>query len=70
MRVLVIKQNGPLFVVETSGGIRASGATLQSALSKLSPAEPAHHEFDTIARIFNRIPDDGRGKQIHEGVDS
>lgn len=70
MRVLVIKQQGPLVVVETSAGLRASSATVQGALSKLSLRDVPYDRLDEVARIFNAIPDDGRGGQIHEGVQS
>lgn len=74
MKVLVIKRNGPLVVVETTGGIKGSGATVQSALSKIVPAASAKNfhgrDFDAVARLFELIKDDGQGSQIHRGVQS
>lgn len=75
MRRLVITETnlGPrkLYSVETSAGVRASGATLQSAMQKLDLGGLSQQsDFDTLAGIFARIKETGGDTNIHEGVQS
>lgn len=63
MRKLTITENHGLFVAETSDGVRATGATLASALSKLT-VNPAHSS--DIFSVFERIQDKEFG-QIVQG---
>lgn len=71
MRKLVITQQFGQVVVETSSGVRASGATVQSALVKLDlSGYSSHEEYDAVAHLFNRIRETDDGGQIGHGVAS
>lgn len=73
MKVLIIKQIGPLVIVETSGGIRSSGSSVEKALGKIASlrgSEPRPGAFAAISKLFDQIRDDGQGQQIRQGVQS
>ena len=61
MRALKITENNGLYVVETTAGVRTSGASLQSALEKMLVTE--EHErmaapvskWDGIEKVFDSI---------------
>lgn len=68
-RLVITKQfeSGPV-VVETSSGVRAAGATVQSALQKLDLGGlMQQEEFDSVATLFERIRPSGGGGQIAQG---
>jgi hypothetical protein len=70
VQALVIKQAQGLWVVETSAGVRWSGSSLESVLTKALGSvgfmtyEPVNR---ALTQLFNRIPDSGGG-QIGSGV--
>ena len=70
MRILVIKEQHGLYTVETSAGVRTSGATLESALQKQVMTEdirpPDDADFYGIRAIFNSIRPSASG-QIASG---
>ena len=70
MKSMKITMNNGLYVAETSGGARASGASLESALQKLVPANQGRiiqpSSFLGLRVIFDAIPD-ARGGQFREG---
>lgn len=80
MRRLVIteqrlSEKTTMYTVETSAGVRATGASLGSALAKLwgGPEDrpPDYVEFEKLLQpIFNNIRDAGGDGQIHKGVQS
>jgi hypothetical protein len=75
MRKLIITESdlGPrsLFTVETSAGVRSSGATVQSALQKLDlTGLTQQSDFDSLASVFEAIRPTGGDSQIREGVQS
>lgn len=73
MRRLIITENHGQYVVETSAGVRAVGASLASALQKLvingSPETRPPDDCDLawVSSIFSGIRPSGGPAQIHEG---
>ena len=69
MRRLVITENFGMVTIETSAGVRATGANVPSALQKLDLTGLATLEdFAAVARIFNKIrPIEGHS-QIGTGL--
>lgn len=62
MRRLIITENHGLYVVETSAGVRGTGATLASALEKVAPLLGPSDVFT----IFESIrPSDGGSQILH-----
>lgn len=73
MKSMKISMSDRLYVVELSSGARASGASLESALQKLVPANQERLVTETnflgVRVIFDAIPD-AAGGQFREGVAS
>jgi hypothetical protein len=69
MRRLVITENFGQYVIETSTGARAAGATLESALKKLIPATHAElfFDFEPVRVLFDAIPEVQGASQIARG---
>lgn len=68
MQAIVIKQAQGLWTVETSGGVRWAGASLESVIEKVASALPGYEAFDTAAfleALFARIPDSQSGNVAH-----
>lgn len=70
MRRLVITEHDGLYVVETSAGVRASGASLESALDKMlvkpdtivrAPMTP----WSGVEAVFNSIKPVSSGQIAH-----
>lgn len=71
MRALKITENFGQYVVETSAGVRATGATVESALRKLFVlGDPSPGSFDAVAKLFATIPAAAGPSQIGTGVAS
>ena len=62
--------HGRIWTAETSDGKRATGASLESALSDLWPVgerPPQAADWNPLASIFNGIRDSGGDGQFREG---
>jgi hypothetical protein len=71
MRRLVITENFGQVVVETSSGVRAAGATVQSALWKLDLSGLSSlSDYDPVEELFARIRETDGPSQIGSGVAS
>jgi hypothetical protein len=71
MRALKITENFGQYVVETSAGVRATGASVESALRKLFvQGDPSPGSFESVAKVFAMIPDAAGPSQIGAGVAS
>ncbi len=72
MKSMKISEANGLYVVETSSGVRGTGASLESALKKVAPVGSlvaGNGEFHGIRVIFDAIPS-AQGGQFHQGVAS
>jgi hypothetical protein len=73
MKSMKITESDRLYVVELSSGARASGASLESALSKLVPTNQerliTESDYLGVRVIFDAIPN-AMGGQIRRGVAS
>lgn len=72
MKKLVITQTDyGQYIVETSAGVRSSGATVESALRKLFVAgDPSPGSFEAVGKLFATIPETVGPSQIGSGVAS
>lgn len=70
MKSIKISEDNGLYVAETSSGARGAGASLESALKKITPANAERVITDTdflgIRVVFDAIPN-ARGGQFREG---
>lgn len=69
MRALKITEADGLFTVETSAGVRSSGASLKSALDKLVAPTHAELNFDwePLRLVFEGIRDSGGSGIVRSG---
>ena len=69
MRALKISEDNGLYVVETSAGVRTSGASLQSALEKMlvnpERTQAPVGKWDGIEAIFGAIRPAASGQIAH-----
>lgn len=85
MRRITITENdfgsAKQYIVETSGGIRTTGASLASALDRLLQTSdpkfegsiwdiPQDGRYAALKQIFEGIRDSGPSGQIHQGLQS
>lgn len=71
MRSMKITQDGKMVVVETSTGVRSTGASVESALQKLDLTDLIQLEdLEPFARIFARIREQDGKSNIGRGVAS
>ena len=70
MKALKIALADGLFTVETSGGVRWAGASMESVIEKVATTLPGYEAFDTAAfleALFERIPESGGSGIVRSG---
>lgn len=73
-KLTITLSHGRIWAVETSSGVRATGATLESALDKIVPTNDPHEILEdefrwlSLENLLRAIPDSGGDDNIGRGV--